>query len=149
MTGRRVSRAIPSAKNPALRSSRITHGRTARARSRPVTMAVEREPGEIQAWATPHRANSRIMTAAARLLGLRDGSKGRTPNQGGQLIFGLGKFRFGIGTRDDPGAPEKEHRAAVDNACAQRDRELTLAFGVDPTDGAGVPAALGFFALDD
>src|ERR1035437_10883437 len=149
MTGRRVSRAIPSAKNPALRSSRITHGRIARARRMPVTSAVEREPGEIQAWATPDRANSSIMTAAARLLGLRDGSKGGTPNQGGQLVFSLRKFRFGVGTHADPGAPEDVHPAAVDNACAQRDRELALAFGVDPTDGACVPAALRFFALDD
>src|SRR5208337_765346 len=149
MTGQPVSRAIPSAKNPALRSSRITHGRIAQARSRPVTSAVEREPGEIQAWATPDRANSSIMTPAARLLGLGDGSKGGAPDERGQLIFSLGKFRFGVGSRDDPGAPEEVHRAAVDNAGAQRDRELTLAFCVDPTDGAGVPAALRFFALDD
>src|ERR1039458_4514734 len=149
MTGRRVSRAIPSAKNPALRSSRITHGRTAGARRMPVTSAVEREPGEIQAWATPDRANSSIMTAAARLLGLGDGSKGGAPEQRGQLIFSLRKFRFGVGSRDDPGAPEEEHRAAVDNACAQCDRELTLTFCVDPTDGACVPAPRTFLGRDD
>ena len=53
--------------------------------------------------------------------------KGGAPEQGGQLIFSLRKFRFGFGTRDDPGAPEEVHPAAVDNARAQHYRELALA----------------------
>src|SRR4029077_3922153 len=65
-----VARAVPSAKNPALRSSRITVTSISGCRQRATARGVEREPGETTARSTPDRANSSAIAEASAVLQL-------------------------------------------------------------------------------
>src|SRR3954451_12385036 len=65
-----VARAVPSAKNPALRSSRITVTLIPGSRHRAMARGVEREPGEITARSTPERASSSAIAEASAVLRL-------------------------------------------------------------------------------
>src|SRR4051812_15062440 len=66
--GMPVARAVPRAKNPALRSSRITDTSISGCRQRATARGVEREPGESTAPRTPQRANSSVMAEARAVL---------------------------------------------------------------------------------
>jgi hypothetical protein len=56
--GTPVAFAIPSAKKPALRSSRCEVARIRGSRASESTSGVEREPGEVHASFNPQRASS-------------------------------------------------------------------------------------------
>src|SRR3954467_5890017 len=67
-----VARAVPRAKNPALRSSRITGTPTPGPRQRATASGVEREPGETTARSTPDRASSSAIAEASAVLRLAE-----------------------------------------------------------------------------
>src|SRR3954454_15193611 len=63
-----VARAVPRAKNPALRSSRITVTSMPGSCQRATARGVEREPGETTARSTPERASSSAIAEARAVL---------------------------------------------------------------------------------
>src|SRR5512139_1416717 len=68
--GSPVARPVPSAKNPALRSSRITVTSIPGWRQRATASGAEREPGEMTALRTPERASSSAIAEARAVLRL-------------------------------------------------------------------------------
>src|SRR3954451_8222551 len=73
-----IARAVPRAKNPALRSSRITVTSMPGCRQRAMARGVEREPGETTARSTPERASSSdiaVASAVFRLVGSIPGNR--------------------------------------------------------------------------
>jgi hypothetical protein len=68
--GRPVASAVPTAKNAALRSSRITVTSMAGSRQSATASGVDREPGETTARRTPQRASSSAIAEARAMLRL-------------------------------------------------------------------------------
>src|SRR5215210_3059169 len=68
--GTPVASAVPSAKNPALRSSRITVTSIAGSRQSATARGVEREPGETTARRTPQRVSSSTIADASAVFRL-------------------------------------------------------------------------------
>src|SRR4051794_25448531 len=67
-----VASALPRAKNPALRSSRITDTSMSSWRQSATASGVEREPGETTARSTPDRASSSAIAEASAVLRLAE-----------------------------------------------------------------------------
>jgi hypothetical protein len=83
--GTPVARPAPSAKNPADRSSTIVVVSTPGSRNSARASGLDRDPGQIAARRTPHRASSSTMADASAVLRLVGSTRGRTLSVHGGL----------------------------------------------------------------
>src|SRR5688572_16653700 len=120
--GTPLDRAVPSAKNPALRSSSSTVTSIAGWRHRATASGVEREPGESTARLTPQRASSSTNAEARAVLRFvgSTGVNGRSAQAPGRKrVFVQGDAEAGLVTHHQEVAHER-------NSLADARREQAL-----------------------
>src|SRR5215216_1458646 len=147
--GAPVARPAPSAKNPALRSSRITVTSIDGSRESATASGVEREPGETAARRTPQRISSSTIAEASAVLRFVGSTTKRvaprlrlrrTLASNGRSVEPAGRKGLFVDLYPEARAPLVEDQAVALGRDSASDRRREEALGGETVRDTGVPA---------